>query len=179
MIDVIKNRSSYRGAYKDIPVPRQDLITIMEAGLVAPSGCNKQTTSLVGVDDPELLRELKAGLKPPIGATAPAFIVVLSQKIYAHGHKSYFVQDYSACIENMLLAIEALGYKSCWYEGDITTRPQNARHIGQVLNVPEGYKVVCLVPVGIAVEESTHPNKKSFEERAWFNRFATNLPGVE
>ena len=52
VIDIIKKRHSYRGKFKSIPVPREDLVTIMEAGLAAPSGCNKQTTSLIAVDDP-------------------------------------------------------------------------------------------------------------------------------
>ncbi|MEE3417441.1 MAG: nitroreductase family protein [Prevotella sp.] len=51
VIEIIKNRHSYRGVYKDDKVPREDLVTIMEAGLAAPSGCNKQTTSLICVDD--------------------------------------------------------------------------------------------------------------------------------
>ena len=50
IIDIINNRHSYRGKYKPISVPREDLITIMQAGLNAPSGCNKQTTSLIAVD---------------------------------------------------------------------------------------------------------------------------------
>ena len=52
MIKTINERTSYRGKYKETPVPREDLCTIMEAGLAAPSGCNKQTTSLIAVDDP-------------------------------------------------------------------------------------------------------------------------------
>lgn len=52
-LETIRNRHSYRGKYKSTPVPREDLITIMQAGLDAPSGCNKQTTSLIAVDDPE------------------------------------------------------------------------------------------------------------------------------
>ena len=51
IIDIINNRHSYRGKYKPISVPREDLITIMQAGLNSPSGCNKQTTSLIAVDD--------------------------------------------------------------------------------------------------------------------------------
>jgi len=41
MIDVIISRSSYRGTYKNTSIPREDLKQIMEAGLAAPSGCNK------------------------------------------------------------------------------------------------------------------------------------------
>jgi len=46
VISAIKNRRSYRGKYKPDSVSREDLTKIMEAGLAAPSGCNKQTTSL-------------------------------------------------------------------------------------------------------------------------------------
>ena len=41
-IEAILNRHSYRGRYRPEPVPREDLVTIMNAGLAAPSGCNKQ-----------------------------------------------------------------------------------------------------------------------------------------
>lgn len=66
MINLILNRHSYRGTYLPTPVPRQHLKTILEAGLAAPSGCNKQTTSLIAVDDPVLLEQLKAEIDPPI-----------------------------------------------------------------------------------------------------------------
>lgn len=51
VLDAIYARHSYRGKFKNEPVPKSDLIAIMEAGLAAPSGCNKQTTSLMAVDD--------------------------------------------------------------------------------------------------------------------------------
>ena len=39
--ELILARHSYRGKYRPDPVPREDLTAIMEAGLAAPSGCNK------------------------------------------------------------------------------------------------------------------------------------------
>ena len=39
--EAISRRHSYRGKYRPTPVPREDLIQIMQAGLDAPSGCNK------------------------------------------------------------------------------------------------------------------------------------------
>ena len=47
-------------------------------------------------------------------------ICVLTKRINAYRDKCFAVQDYSAAIENMLLAIVDLGYQSCWYEGHIT-----------------------------------------------------------
>ena len=170
-IEVINNRHSYRGKYKSTPVPREDLITIMQAGLSAPSGCNKQTTSLIAVDDPELMKKLHGVIDPPMGETAPAMICVLSQKIIAYRDRCFAVQDYSAAIENMLLAIVDLGYQSCWYEGHVTDVDRIGYQMAQILGVPDEYELVCFLPVGIAEEECTAKAKKSFEERAWFNGF--------
>lgn len=136
VIDVISRRRSYRGKYKPIPAPRADLAVIMKAGLDAPSGCNMQTTSLIAVDAPELLKKLRSVINPPVGETAPAVICVLTQRINAYRDKCFAVQDYSAAIENMLLALEEMGYQSCWYEGHITDEDKIGYQMAQILNVP-------------------------------------------
>ncbi len=120
--EVISDRRSYRGKYKDQPVPQEMLMNIMKAGLAAPSGCNKQTTFLIAVDDPTILRRLHDAIRPPIGETAPAMICVLTKKIIAYRDRCFQVQDYSAAIMSMLLAIEAYGYSTCWIEGHITDK---------------------------------------------------------
>lgn len=145
IIDIINNRHSYRGKYKPISVPREDLITIMQAGLNAPSGCNKQTTSLIAVDDKDILQKLHNVINPPVGETAPAIICVLTQRINAYRDKCFAVQDYSAAIENMLLALVELGYQSCWYEGHITDEDKIGYQMAQILNVPDDYELVCLI----------------------------------
>ena len=128
--------------------------------------------SLIAVDSPEVLARLKAVIDPPVAATAPAVICVLTQKIIAYRDRCYQVQDYAAAIENMLLAIKALGYESCWYEGHITDEDQIGRKMADILGVPEDYELVCFLPVGRAAQEPRpSPAKKPFEERAWFNGF--------
>ncbi|MCH5192790.1 MAG: nitroreductase family protein [Oscillospiraceae bacterium] len=173
ILDVIKNRTSYRGRYKDMPVPKDDLIKILEAGVSAPSGCNKQTTSFIAVDDVKLLNEIKSLITPPVAETAPAFILVLTQKIYAYRDKCFNVQDYSAAIENMLLAVKALGYESCWYEGHITDDDDIAGKIAEHMGIPDEYKIVCILPVGKPAEDIKTAAKKPFNSRVWFNGFGT------
>lgn len=175
VIDAIYTRHSYRGKYKDIPVPREDLITIMKAGIAAPSGCNKQTTSFIAIDDPEVLKKLHGVIHPDVGQTAPAAICVLTQRICAYRDKCFAVQDYSAAIQNMLLAIVDLGYQSCWYEGHITDDDRICDQMAQILNIPADYELVCFLPVGVAEGAPVIPRKKSFEERAWFNSFPPSL----
>lgn len=169
--DVLLRRRSYRGKFKPDPVPREHLTAILEAGLAAPSGCNKQTTSLIAVDDPAVLEKLRAVIHPPVAETAPALICVLTRHINAYRDRCFAVQDYSAAIENMLLMIVALGYQSCWYEGHITDTDRIGAQMAKILGVPDDYELVCMLPVGIAAEEPGMPKKKAFSERAWFNGF--------
>lgn len=172
-IEAINSRHSYRGKYKSTPVPREDLINIMQAGLAAPSGCNKQTTSLIAVDDPVVLEKLHRIINPSVGETAPAIICVLTQRINAYRDKCFAVQDYSAAIENMLLAIIEMGYQSCWYEGHITDEDRIGYQMAQILGVPDEFELVCFLPIGIAETQPSVPKKKPFGERAWFNIFPT------
>ena len=40
--------------------------------MAAPSGCNKQTTSFIAVDDPDVLKKINEVIEPPVCETAPA-----------------------------------------------------------------------------------------------------------
>jgi nitroreductase len=172
LFDAIAARHSYRGGFLDQPVPREDLRRIMAAGLAAPSGCNKQTAHLVAIDDPDVLARLRATIDPPLKReNAPAAICVLTQRVNAYRDKCFCVQDYSAAIENMLLAISALGYASCWYEGHITDDDRICDRMAQVLGVPRYYDLVCYLPVGKPVHVPRGPKKDPFEAHASFNRF--------
>ncbi len=172
-LEAIRRRYSYRGLYRPDLVPREDLRAVMEAGLAAPSGCNKQTVSLIAVDDAALLARLHAVIRPDVGESAPAMICVLTRRLIAYRDRCFAVQDYSAAIENMLLACTALGYESCWYEGHITDEDRIGDQMAAILGVPEDWELVCFLPVGIPAEEGRRVRKKPFEERAWFNGFQT------
>lgn len=175
-MDAIFQRKSYRGAYLPDPVPRANLTTLLEAGLSAPSGCNKQTTSLIAVDDPALLREIFAIMDLPDCKSAPAVICVLSKHIAAYRdgwgkERCYSVQDYAAAIENILLEAVQLGYQSCWIEGHVTDADEQGKRIAEMLAVPEYYELVAVLPIGRAAEPLQSVQKRPFSERAWFNRF--------
>lgn len=178
VLDAIEKRRSYRGKYRPEPVPRALLTQIMQAGLQAPSGCNKQTVSLIGIDEPELLHRLLAVMSPPVCPTAPAMILVLSKKriAYTDGFgkaRCYAVQDYAAAIENMMLAATGLGLATCWIEGHITDADAQGRRMAEMLGVPAEYEAVCALPLGYPAEECKPPYQREFAKRAWFNGFQT------
>ena len=172
IFDIIFSRSSYRGNFKNIPVPRSDLELIVRAGIAAPSGCNCQTPAFVIIDEPAKTDALKAIFPKPSCMSAPAFIMVFTQQIPGIDGHFYNVEDYAAAIQNMLLTIKALGYESCWYQGNVRACAEDFRAL---TSMPEQYSFVCLLPVGIAEDKAVAVReKKDFEERAWFNEYNGN-----
>ena len=171
ILECIQKRYSYRGPYKNTPVPRDDLEKIIKAGLAAPSGCNKQTTSLVGLDDRQILDSITDIIKKNGfgGKDAPAGICVLTRHIPGYADVYFNIQDYSAAIENILLAVTALGYASCWIEGQVTGNEETQKQIARLLNLSEEYIVVAYLPVGVPEKEGKRPAYKKFSERAWYN----------
>ena len=171
VIECIQKRYSYRGPYKNIFVPREDLERILGAGLAAPSGCNKQTTSLIGLDDSKILNSITSSINKNgfEGKNPPAGICVLTQRIPGYANVYFNVQDYAAAIENMLIAITALGYASCWVEGQVTENNETQEQIAKLLKIPMDYIVVAFLPIGVPEKEGKRPLYKAFSERAWYN----------
>ena len=174
LFEAIRERYSYRGPFRDDPVPREDLRRIVEAGLMAPSGKNGQTTGFVIVDDPELVKEI-GGMHPgnkalqQAGALIACLIDREPEAIYEG--ISFQVEDCAAAVENILLAITALGYGSVWVDGWLRGEGR-AEKIGSLLGIPDSKIVRILLPVGIPVKPGPRPKKKPFEERAKFNRWS-------
>ncbi len=171
--EVIKQRHSYRGGFTGRAVPRADLETIVQAGLDAPSGCNAQTTRFVIVDEPAIAAKIQA-MHPVNKAMqqAAAYIACIVDKQPAGVFEdlAFQVEDCAAAVQNMLLAVTALGYASVWIDGWLR-REGRAEAIGGWLGLPEGKIVRILLPVGEPAETVKRPEKMGFQERAWFNRY--------
>jgi nitroreductase len=173
LFEALRRRHSYRGEYLPQPVPRDALQRMLEAARCAPSGKNAQTTTFVAVDDPVLVHEI-AGMHASNRAvqTARAFIACLVDvqppQVFEGMH--FQVEDCAAAVENMLLAITALGYASVWIDGWLRLE-RRAERIGELLQLPAGKRIRVLLPVGVPAEQRRQPEKKPLTERAWFNRY--------
>jgi len=174
LFEAVEKRFSYRGPFKDQPVPREDLRQIVQAGLLAPSGKNEQTTTFVIVDDPAMLAKIHQ-VHPGNKAmqTARAIIACVMDKRPAAIYEgiSFQVEDCSAAVENMLLAVTALGYATVWLDGWLRAEGR-ADRVGQLLGVPENKVVRIVLPIGIPDDPNApRRQKKPFEERTWFNQY--------
>ncbi len=151
-LEAIRSRRSIR-RYTDEAVPKADLETIVDAGRLAATGSNRQPWDFVVVTD----RPAIAGLKVA-GAwieTAGAVIVVVMDPA-----SRWWIEDGAAAIENMLLASTALGYGSCWVEGDALPHEET---IKSLLGIPSDRRVMALIPIGIPAERP-QPKKKPLEQ---------------
>ncbi|MFW6313065.1 MAG: nitroreductase family protein, partial [Spirochaetota bacterium] len=159
-------------------VGKEQLEQIVEAGILAPSGYNDQTTSFVVVTDPTL----RANIAELIGngeavRTAQAIIAVVMDPRPGEGRDFQFgVENYAAATENMLLAISALGFASVWIDGALR-RDDVAGKIGRLLDVPSELEVRVVLPVGVPAEEPRQASKKPLAERAWFNEYGAGATG--
>lgn len=173
LFETIARRHSYRGPYKSTPVSGEDLKKIVQAAIVAPSGKNAQTTSFIIIDDKEIIREISSmpGANTAI-QQAGAFITCIVDRepdsIY-HGF-SFQLEDCAAAVENMLLAITALGYASVWIDGWLRLESK-AQRISELLELPAGKKIQVLLPIGVPAEIHEQKEKKPFDQRASFNRW--------
>jgi nitroreductase len=103
-------------AYKSDAVPKELIDEIIEAGLSAPSGLNKQSAIILAVTDKQVrdeLSKINAGKDPFFRKdpfyNAPCVLVVLADKsVPTH------VYDGTLVMENLMLAAHSLGLGACW-----------------------------------------------------------------
>ena len=160
----VEARYSHRTAYTNAPVPKEDIVKIVDAGLRAPSGCNAQTTSFVVVTNPDLRAQIAELLPKDAIRTAPVLIIGVTEKVRFNFGLDFEVEDYSAAVENILLAATALGYASCWYDGQ-TRQDGRGEAIAKLLGVPEGKMVRTILPIGVPEAVGKQAARKAFDER--------------
>jgi nitroreductase len=159
VFEAIALRRSIR-RYTGAPVPRADLEKIVNAGRLAASGSNLQPWDFVVVTDCEKIDQLK--LTHAWIHDAGAIIAVVMDP-----SSRWWIEDGAAAVQNMLLAITALGYGACWVEG-FTLR--NEDRLRELLGIPANRRLMTLLPVGVPAEQP-EKEKRSLEDVLHWDTF--------
>lgn len=197
LLDIIKSRRSIR-KFKDTPVPRDDVIKILEAGRWAPSATNSQPWRFVVVESKKTIQDVAEAVRNILDdiisrtrdekvkrrllayrdsyytlfENAPVTIAILmepyrsateaalkdagtSEEEIMRMRPDPGLQSVAAAIQNMLLIAHALGYGACWMTGPVIAYQK----IENILDAPQGLRLVALVPVGVS-DESPHPRPR-------------------
>lgn len=165
--EVVKARRSVR-RFTDDPVPMQVLQAIVAAGLEAPTGCNAQFRQYMILTRPAVMDRLRA-VSPALATASAAIVQLIEPKTTSYG--DYYLQDAAASVENMLLATVALGYASCWVEGQV--RPSH-QEIRQILGVPDDVNVSAILPIGKPAQTPNRPTKLTVAQATHYDRYGNN-----
>lgn len=151
-LEAIRKRRSVR-EFTGAGIPREDIRKIVDAGRLAATGYNRQPWDFIVVTERDTIEQLKAAAQWMDKAGAIIAVVI-------DPSSEWWVEDGSAAIENMLIASTALGYGSCWLEGD--TKPHEEK-FKKLLGIPKDKRLLTLIPIGTPVSWPT-VEKKSLEE---------------
>ena len=168
LMTVIKNRRSIR-SYKSDPVPRETLLTVLEAARLAPSWKNRQCWRYIVVSDASLKQGLSDAVRgnPSVEAYANApYVLVLCADPAGSGNrdeKPYFMTDAAISFDHVTLAAQSLGLGTCWV-GAFNEAP-----IKELLGIPEAVKVIALSPLGFPDEAPDARPRKPIADIAYEN----------
>jgi nitroreductase len=145
VLDVIRKRRTVR-AFTDEEVSDEQVETILEMGMYAPTYMNRKPWHFVVIRDKELQEKLGETLRVrPYLQQASAVIAVYGDPNIS----DTWDLDGCAAIENMLIAATALGLGSAWAgsPGNVGWH-ETEELMNEALKVPSGFRAVSLVCLG-------------------------------
>ncbi|MFA6284243.1 MAG: nitroreductase [Desulfurivibrionaceae bacterium] len=144
----IEQRRSIRN-FTGQTVERATLHEIIQAGVWAPSGLNNQPWRFVIVTDAAIRTRLAEQTHyGHIVLGAPALIAVYLDRDAMYDDLKD-AQSAGACIQNMLLAAEALGLGAVWL-GQIL---KNQKKVGEILGLAGTLELMAIIAIG-------HPSRR-------------------
>ena len=142
--------------FTDEPVSKEDITAILKAGQWAPSGLNNQPWRFMVIMKDDLRREALAECTKYahiVRASAVCIAIVLDKGAMYSEIKDH--QGAGACIQNMLLAIHALGLGGVWIGQIINDQAASLGALGLDEN---DYELQAVIALG-------HPDQKGSSNR--------------
>jgi len=148
-LDIIKARRSSRKFTGEI-VPDEIVEKIVEAGLYAASGRNRQSPIIIVVNDKEtrdmlsrVNQEINGGASDPFYGAKQVLVVLSKKEVTTH------VYDGSLVLGNMMLACEELGIGSCWiHRARETFEREEGKKLLAKLGITEEYEGIGNLIIG-------------------------------
>lgn len=145
--------------YTAQPLNPDDVKTIIEAGLLSPTGKNTRAWHFIAVEDPEMLERLshcKSSGALPVGRCKLAVIVAVDVT-----ESETWIEDASIAAAYMMLQARDLGIGSCWIQ--VNARLDEAGTpaediVAELLGMPEQVQTLCIVTFGYPDEERQPQN---------------------
>jgi nitroreductase len=187
LLQLMKNRRSIRKYSKD-PVPLEKIYQILEAGRYAPSGANLQPWIYIIVTDDELKEkirkeaenvernfhekapeQLKKWLKEQKITPEKSFLIEAPILVVVAGltKAPYWLESTWISIAYILLSVESQKL------GTLTYTPASTTFLNKLLNIPNEYCAVAILPIGYPAESPAPETRirKPLEQIVYLNRY--------
>ncbi len=156
----IKNRRSVR-KYKAKEIPQDDLLHVLEAARLAPSGANRQPYHLIVVTDPEKRRGLVPICKNQhFVGEASVFIVGVDDPL-----QKWNRVDLSIALDQISLAALEMGLGTCWVGAF------DQEKMAEYLGVPKDKVITVCMALGYPDETPEARSRKPLTEIAYWNSY--------
>jgi len=169
----IFTRQSIR-KFLDIPIDNEAIERILRAGMHAPSAMNTRPWEFLVLTRPDK-REIIARMSPysKMAANAPVVILTLVN-MELEKEEGWFVQNMSACTQNILLQIVEEGFGGVWL--GIYPDQKRISKLQQELNMPNNFIPFSAIPFGYSDRVNKHldcfdAKKIHYNEISQFNNF--------
>lgn len=162
--EVMAKRRSVRHFSNRLDVSEDDIRTVLEAAVCAPTAGNIQPWRFTVVRTLEARERLGAALRQRWATAAPVVIVVsvdprpCAARYGDRGEYLYGLQDTAAATENILLAAVDLGLAACWI-GAFEEEP-----VREALGIRHPITPVAIVPIGYSAESAGRPARRPLSE---------------
>jgi len=179
VIEAIETRRSIR-RYTPESVGKEELNTVLEAARWAPSWANTQCWRFIVVRDAQRKVSLAGALtpwNPAIEAikSAPVVIVACAElgKSGFRGGEAvtdkgdWYMFDVALAMQNLVLVAHSLGL------GTVYNGLFDAKKAATILNVPAGFCVVSLTPLGYPDQEPAPRPRKELAQIAFYDKFGS------
>jgi nitroreductase len=167
LLNCVEKRFSVR-KFLDKPVEQKKIDILLEAARLAPSASNKQTWHFVVIRDKEKRKQLIdicRGQK--FVSEAPITIAVCNTNldyIMTCGQKAPVI-DGAIAAEHIILQAVELGLGSCWIGAFYHDK------MAELINLPQDYEIIGLLPIGYPAVEKGNKDLKSIEEVVSYDSF--------
>ncbi|SFA72093.1 nitroreductase family protein [Clostridium frigidicarnis] len=175
ILEVVKERRSIR-SYKEDQIKEEELETILEGGIWAPSGTNEQAWHFTVIQNKELTKEISDKTKTILSKSENEYIRKLGENEKLHifynaptvilisGNEKAItpMEDTSAAVQNMLLVAESLSIGTCWIGtvASLFSDPEVGNVYREKCGIPEEYKVMHSISVGYKKIENVNPPER-------------------
>jgi len=166
VFEAIKKRRSIR-RFRLETIPDETLMSILEAGRLAPSAGNRQPWRFIVVKDAERKRVLAETTNNYLFVTDASVVVVALGD--PNASPRWFRQDPMIAMEHIVLAATSLGYGTCWIGGF------DEEEVKRVLGVPERLAVIAMLPIGVPDESPPPRPRKALGEIVYLEEYGKPL----